>query len=1586
MSNKNTESSSQSPIERLLADARKKLVETGTRNRLVHVNRENTRANALNIIRERSDDVFNILKKRGRTMKFLATGKDPKKADENDAPLLEIIEDKTEKPFDKARYADNQLETKLGPDGLQKRLLRLFRDAKTAEDEQGVNILYLALGFLTWFESKDSAVKREAPIILLPVELVRNMRTSTYDIRVRDDDIVTNLPLQKRLREDFGIEFPEINEDAEEWSPSAYFDQISNIIDAKPDWSIDADGMQLGFFSFAKLLMLRDLDPDNWPNGGLIKSSLIEGLLYSGFPEEETYFEENTKLDEILSPADIIQVVDADASQTKVIEEVRSGRNLVVQGPPGTGKSQTITNIIAAAVHDGKSVLFVAEKMAALTVVHKRLKNVGLDTICLELHSRAANKKQVLAQLANTLSAGAAVPDRPAEPVKLKSLRDTLNSTTAILHKPEALSGEAPYAAIAQMARLKGQEVPAPTLAVGELTKLNIEQLVEIEDALDQYGELTKQAGPRMEHPFYGTGNLDLQPLEIERISVSSRKTSEQITQLLKVVETLAPTVGAIIENFEDIERVLDLLEILTQAPRDTISYLSVLKKSTNDARLKDSLAIAVEWQTLLSKNYDYNEVAWSVPVQQLRGPLANGEGSFFARLGPRYRGASRELATLLKDGIPKSASHRIQLLDRLIAGQAICKSYMDEEPFLKSALESLWQGERTSFTQIADAIDWLDQLSLFELPIPEDSLENFTRNPKLANEYADELKHSLDGTRAAITQLEQLLQLNPGETYRADNSDQASLATLENVYTGIAKNTGRYGEWCQLATTASKLQKANLSILLERIEKDGATIEESKNELRYARAEAIWNLAREREPQLQQIANINRHQTVEEFKSLERQRVEDVRTLINAQHLSQLPRGAVGEMAVIRGELGKKIRHKPIRKLISQAGSMIQKIKPVLLMSPISVAQFLPPGLLRFDILVIDEASQVRPEDALGAIARCDQIVVVGDQKQLPPTTFFDRMTGSSDDEDGGEDDPLGGAARATEMESILSLCEARAIPQRMLEWHYRSRDPSLIAVSNREFYNSNLVLPPSPLQNDADFGLRFVRVNGVYSSASKGDGTPGTNKIEAQAIVDVVAQHALDTPDLSLGIIAFSVRQRNMITEVLEFERRSNPVLDDFLREGRTEDVFVKNIENVQGDERDVILISVGYGPHEPAGRLPSMSFGPINSEGGERRLNVLFSRARVRCAVFASFDPGDIDLSRTQKNGPRVFKRFLEYAKTGQLDQALPTGQIADSPFEDDVADVIRSLGYTVDHQIGSAGFLIDLGVKHPDRAGQYMLAVECDGATYHSALWARERDRLRQDVLEHLGWRFHRIWSTDWFYRRAKETDRLREILQQVTDESRHGISVNGANKGSRLLSVEDEIDTTNNANKITFEIPDLPAVEAQPYRIADIKVAGITEPHETSSQKLLDIVRAIVSVEGPIHQEEVARRLASAFGKERAGRRINELTLKALKMALQKPVSTTDASKVIRKGLFWLTEQQADNIPVRNRADQNSTIQKAENIPPIEIDAAIEKIMETSGAAEVDEIIRATARLFGFERVGSGLRTVIAEQVKNLPDA
>ena len=1565
-----------SPVETLLTDVRKKLVETGTRNRLVHVNRKNARGNLLNIVNERSDDVFSILVLQGKKMGFQPLLEDINiETDEDDSPLLELID--KEPDFDPARYTDQFLEVKTTADKLQKRLLKLFRDARTAEEEQGVNILYLALGFLRWYEDESSEVLREAPLVLLPVELRRNVKTSTYDIIARDDDISENISLKERLEGDFGMQLPELSADNAEFSPSSYFECIEETLQAKPRWSVDRDGIQLGFFSFAKLLMLRDLDPENWPGSSLTDHPLISGLLHEGFEPEPSLFADNTPLDKKFSPVDIIQVVDADTSQTKVIEEVRSGRNLVVQGPPGTGKSQTITNIIAAAAHDGKRVLFVAEKMAALNVVHARLVKVGLRDVCLELHSRTANKKMVLRELARTLASGAAIPRAPASPDRLKQARDSLNLLSDLLHTEIGSSGETPFGLIGVQAKYHGEGMPPPTIAVDKAGQWSKDEANQIAALVKRYIEAQEQVGITAEHPFRGVQALKLQPTDLDRLSLRLEPMVLEVSALTELGAAIALHIGSDgAMTLHYIKKLRKILGVIGKVPAVDGELLDVATSMGNSNRTMGALEAGAKWQLeKAARNHIYNDIAWTSNVGEYRAALVQGRDSFFARLGRKYKSASSHLAGLLASPMPKSADERLKLLDGILQVQKLRREVSDEKAYLQEILGVVWRGGKTAFKDILLASKWVEELKSCGVGFSEKQTLKLAALPKESQSLISRVNDRLPAVDRDLNALLTDLSIQVEEAFSHRDINEVKLADISAFLSGLGQEKSRYAEWVELAEVRNQLTEFGLESLLAVVDDGSLSAANAVAEFNYARAESLWKAALREQPDLQQLAGMDRQNIVDLFQTEERQRFLDTVTQIRVKHLSALPQGALGEMGVIRGEIGKKVRHKPIRQLMTTAGQAIQRIKPVFLMSPISVAQFLPPGKLEFDLLVIDEASQVRPEEALGSIARAKQIVVVGDQKQLPPSSFFDRLT--ANEEQDNDDDVMQGVARASELESVLSLCEARGLPRSMLEWHYRSRDPSLISVSNAEFYEHKLILPPTPLQNDDDYGLSFTHVAGAYDRGGK-----RVNRIEAEAIVDRVVEHAKKTPELSLGIVTFSAAQASMVTELLEYERRKNLILEAFLREGKPEDVFVKNIENVQGDERDVIMVSVGYGPVEPNGPLTSMSFGPVNAEGGERRLNVLFTRSRIRCEVFASFHPGDIDLSRVSKGGPRVLKRFLEFAKTGVLDERRPMRADADSPFEEDVAREIQNLGFLVDHQVGSAGFLIDLGVRHPEMPGKYLLAVECDGASYHSALSARERDRLRQGVLENLGWRFHRIWSTDWFYRRSEEIARLSSVLQQVADIS---VPMEGANIGAapKLIdgkivaegaSNEEAVDEEGSKEK-SFTIT--PPVERTfpAYKRCLRSVNSQLEPHQVEVEKLAQLVAIIIQIEGPIHESELARRVANCFGKERAGNRIVEATLNALSIAKQ-----SEDNSVVCANQFWMTTKQKANPPIRNRSQETGALIKAEYLPPEEIRAALDVAIVDNVGGTRKELIRAAALMMGFKRVGPDLHTAFERQL------
>ncbi|RKH36274.1 DUF4011 domain-containing protein [Corallococcus praedator] len=458
-------------------------------------------------------------------------------------------------------------------------------------------------------------------------------------------------------------------------------------------------------------------------------------------------------------------------------------------------------------------------------------------------------------------------------------------------------------------------------------------------------------------------------------------------------------------------------------------------------------------------------------------------------------------------------------------------------------------------------------------------------------------------------------------------------------------------------------------------------------------------------------------------------------------------------EVQLIQHELGKKQRHVSIRELVQRAGSALQALMPCFMMGPQSVSQYLPPGHLRFDLVVMDEASQLRPEDALGAIARGSQLVVVGDPEQLPPTSFFAQLERDDDDtgDEATEPEEARGPSLLDESESIL-VAAARRFPMRMLRWHYRSRHPALISFSNREFYNGDLIVFPAPGQHLEGLGLRFERVkDGLYES--------NRNEPEARAVVEAVRQHAHTRPTQSLLVVTLNSKQRELIDALVLAEEKKDARLAAFLASwAKTPNPFdVKNLENVQGDERDAIFVSVTFG-NDRENRFRK-NFGPINQADGYRRLNVLFTRARCALTVFASFDPTDLKVQESSPRGMRVLQRYLLEAQGAIVAHGVGSGRPPDSDFEVAVAKALAAHHYEVVPQVGVAGYFIDMAIRHPRHPGRYILGVECDGARYHSSRSARDRDRLRDQVLTGLGWRLHRIWSTDWFRSPSEEVARI-----------------------------------------------------------------------------------------------------------------------------------------------------------------------------------------------------------------------------------
>jgi very-short-patch-repair endonuclease len=645
---------------------------------------------------------------------------------------------------------------------------------------------------------------------------------------------------------------------------------------------------------------------------------------------------------------------------------------------------------------------------------------------------------------------------------------------------------------------------------------------------------------------------------------------------------------------------------------------------------------------------------------------------------------------------------------------------------------------------------------------------------------------------------------------------------------------------------------------------------------------------------------------------------------------------------------LARQRGHMPVRKLMQGLPTLLPKLKPCLLMSPLSVAQYLAAGHSQFDVVVFDEASQIAVWDAVGVIARGKQLVVVGDPKQLPPTNFFGRS--STDGDDGGD------GQQVEDLESILDECLGAGMNRLTLKWHYRSRHESLIAFSNVNYYESELVTFPSPVTSDV--AVRFQPVAGIYDR-----GGSRTNRAEAEAIVDAIEKHYLKegSAGLTMGVVTFNQTQQSLIATLLEARRRSNSQLDKVLAQKVSEELFIKNLENVQGDERDIILFSITYGP-DAAGKV-TMNFGPLNSEGGHRRLNVAISRARHGIVIYSTLKPEQIDLARVRAAGVRDLKHYLEFAQRGPralVEQAVPTGLTPDSPFEAAVIGLLRDKGWVVHPQVGCSGYRVDIGVVDPRAPGRYLLGVECDGATYHSAATARDRDRLRQHVLESLGWRIHRIWSTDWWLDPQRELEKLVSKLEELVNQDPDELVDETEVAEAELLAPIEEMPEADPVPEVTPNENPL-----KQYSTAVLPL-GVTddfyEPSATS--KLHDHIAQVVNLEGPILEGVLYKRVARAWGLERTGSRIVD-RLKSL--AHQRFAKTVDGDKTF----FWPVEANpAEWRDFRVSSGDANSRRHIDEVALEEVGAVMQYILHQAGGTSCQELARTTCRMLGMNRVAA----------------
>lgn len=723
---------------------------------------------------------------------------------------------------------------------------------------------------------------------------------------------------------------------------------------------------------------------------------------------------------------------------------------------------------------------------------------------------------------------------------------------------------------------------------------------------------------------------------------------------------------------------------------------------------------------------------------------------------------------------------HRLNLYDILHAFKAYIASLEIESDIVNnnniaSFLGERFDGANTNISEINSTINWLSELR--QLNLPNDMMRLFARSDM--HEVISQIDASVetwhDSLMSLCDQLDTLAAYGSldEQAFWTNERDSIALSKIKDKLEQCRARAQDLVQWADYCRVMKRAEELGLGSFIIHMENGGLDSEKAVNTfLKVVYISLAKKVVRDN-PLLSSFTKEQHEAKRSTFKELDLALQELLRKKIaHVAGSRKIPFG-IGkgpirewtEMALLDHEFNKSRRHIPIRKLIQRSGNAIRAMKPVFMMSPMSVAQFLEPGMHHFDAIVMDEASQIKPHEALGTIARGTQMIIVGDPKQLPPTTFFDTAMNNPDDEEREE-------TLADDTDSILDISLSAHFPCRRLQWHYRSEHEDLIAFSNAQWYDNSLIIFPSPISSDTQRALHFHYIENARYSNRK-------NELEAETVARRIIDHARNMPHLSLGVGTLNLSQKELIEDRLDQLCKKDPSSEVAIKalmraHGGNEPLFIKNLENLQGDERDVIFISCTYGPDKETGKV-YQRFGPINGPNGPKRLNVLFTRAKKRMEIFSSMQSEDVRIGPDSSEGSVALRRFLDYARTGRLtERGEHTNREPDSDFEKAVANELSNHGYRVVPQVGVSGYFVDIGVCHPHRPGEYILGIECDGASYHSTRFARDRDRLREEVLLMRGWKLYRIWSTDWFKNRQATVDNLLSMLQSLVGSERYEV--------------------------------------------------------------------------------------------------------------------------------------------------------------------------------------------------------------------
>lgn len=1444
------------------------------------------------------------------------------------------------------------------------RMRSLAYKAKTIIEETGANNLYLALGSLHW---NIDGRELKSPLILVPVNLTTGGRSSLYRISLDESGASTpNYCLVEKIKQVDGLKIPALEnppEDENGIDITAVFTAVRRAIADKGLPYRVEETADIAILQFAKFRLWKDLD-EHWQS--LMSSPLVRHLVETPTQpfEDPAQDAELGDLDEL----DALCPIPADASQLEAIASAVAGKTFVLEGPPGTGKSQTITNLLTRAVADGKRVLFVAEKRAALDVVSSRLDSVGLGDFALDLHDKSSKPTIVREQIKNALDLAYTVDEQGLAALRedLHTARRALSRYASRLHEPN-VAGLSYYSARTQALTLEGAVEPLPLEArhLGAIDKTVIDAL---KHTLRNLPDSADPARPRRHHPW-GFVRRDPGADRLTTIADAASRYDAAVDAL--------PSSGPLRTVLDSAAQRDELAAVasIVGAPPVTLNDLdSVRTRSwadTRDRYLQTLEAFVAGAHPGLDR---VKAEALDLPLADIKSALAAAAASGFFGRKKRIAQAFLPISSLSTQAIkPKEAVAVVDaLLETRSRADQVAPAFSGASALRTPPGWNPWSP--VSRAHLDGQLVWLDHAARSVDPDQQGRPAAFAES--LRRFIAADVP--VTATDEAMTRE---LSAAADALWAASGTDESDLnawldgGTLAEVWS--ATRSGRelgsspsitLQRWVTYLAALAPLRQAGLAEAADAFAAGSISTDDAVKSLELGLACASIE-ERRSSTGLDTFDPSSHIKAVGRFSTSTTNIRSELRTAVPQAIIQQRPfsaqtdRGQVGEL---RRELNKQRRGLKVRALLEQYGDLITQLMPCVLVSPDSVARFFPVGSQTFDLVVFDEASQIRVADAVGAMGRATSVVVVGDSKQMPPTSFAEPA-------DAGVGNELDEVLAVEDEESILTEAIQARIEQRWLSWHYRSKDEGLIAFSNSRYYESKLSSFPAPTP-ELDHagrsidGVSLERVNGTFLRSGSGK-TLRTNPDEADAIVLEIRRRFAESPDElpSIGVVTFNMPQRTWIEGLLRDTQ--DPRIIEALDGTNGEGLFVKNLENVQGDERDVILFSTAFSKNDK-GQLP-LNFGPLGNTGGERRLNVAVTRARRKVIIFSSFDPSDIRADDTQSKGIRDLQAYMDMARRGPevLDSAGSSARRAVDRHRDDIADALRERGVVVQSDLGLSDFRIDLALADPSNPSEPLVAVLLDGDGWASRRTVGDRDGLPVSVLGDLmGWRrVERVWMPEWVADRNSVIVRLLDALEDARANRPVTVSVPAPSPSSHFAatptltpiaeSPAPDLGATLSADVVFEPGPLRGAVEYVPWTTRQVGDRSFLDalPDPRATRRVEQVITEVIAAEGPIQLERLARLTAGAFDLTR----LNQARIDSILRCV--PRAQLDGA-----GFAW-PETMDRSAWDQFRVAPSDAPRPIAEVHPSEITNAMMALCRDAYGMTQDELLKETLALFGWKR-------------------